>query len=196
MSSQAQAWECRQWFRLLCPPTCQVQGFFSETGSLPKADGPPTDPLTQGQSVLPESLCCLFTWEKEPLFPPFSFGPKPFSFSFESTQKSSRYGNRSVAGGKLTPPIARKIPPYWSPNPPRCRVQKVPLRRKNRTTARHCCNSAFSANTLLFPQKTPQISFCTEGCGLREAGAGALPGLIRLTVKSPARAREKVYLLY
>ncbi len=57
-------------------------GFLSsETGSLPKADGPPTDPLTQGQSGVPESLRCLFTWESEPLFPLF-FWTKTFFFFF------------------------------------------------------------------------------------------------------------------
>jgi hypothetical protein len=148
-------------------------GFFSDPGSLPKADDPPTDPLTQGHNGFPESLFCLFTWEKEPLFPPFSFGQKPFSFSFESTQKSSRNGNSSVAGGKQNPTIARNVPPYGSPNPPRCQVQKVPLRRKNRTIGHHCCYSAISANSMLFPPKPPQNTFCPEGCGLREAGAGA-----------------------
>ena len=123
---------------ILAPLSTHLSGagfLFSATGSLPKADGPPTDPLTQGQRGLPESLCCLFSWEKEPLFPPFSFGQKPFSFSFENTQKSSRNGNLSVSGGKQNPPIARKVPPYGSPNPPRCQVQKVPLRRKKKG---HC----------------------------------------------------------
>ncbi len=57
-------------------------GLFSEAGSLPKADGPPTDPLTQRQCQLPESVCCLFTWEKETLFPHFSFGKKTLFFFF------------------------------------------------------------------------------------------------------------------
>ncbi len=54
---------------------------FSEAGRLPKADGPPTDPLTQGQSQLPKSLCCLYTWEEEH-FPPFFFWTKTLLFFF------------------------------------------------------------------------------------------------------------------
>ncbi len=72
---------------VLAPLSTHLSGaglLFSETGSLPKVDGPPIDPLTQGQCVLPESLCCLFTWEKEPLFPPLFFWTKDFSFSFEN----------------------------------------------------------------------------------------------------------------
>jgi hypothetical protein len=91
----------------------------------------------------------------------------------EPSPKTSRNKSLSVTGGKQTPTNTRKVPPYGSPNPPRCQVQKVPLRRKNRNIAHHCCYSAISANTLLFPPKTPQNTFCTEGCGLREAGAGA-----------------------
>ncbi len=163
------------------PLSTQLSGsgfLFSDAVSLSKADDPPTVPLTQGQSGVPESLCCLFTWDKEPLFPPFSFGQKPFSFSFESTQKSSRYENLSVSGGEQNPPIARKVPPYGSHNPPRFQLQKVPLRRKNWTIAYHCCYSAISANTLFYPQKPPKIPFVLRG--VDGGRRGRVHGLQRL----------------
>ena len=145
-------------------------GLSSDPGGLPKADGSPSDPLTQDWGSDSIHLCSLAFWEKEPLFPPFSFHKNPFSFhkspfsfELETPQNSSRDQNPAVAGGEQNHTNTRKIPPYGSPNPPRCQVQKVPLRRENRTTALHCCHSANSAETLLFPKKSPPKYLLTRG---------------------------------
>ncbi len=145
-------------------------GFISsETGNLPKADGPPTDPLTQRQSGIPESLCCFLLGKRNLYSPSFTFGQKPFSFSFETTQKSSREGNLSVSGGNKIHPSQEKPHPMGAPTHPVVRCKMSPSAVKNRTIAHHCCYSAISANTLLLPPKTPKILFALRGvdCGRR-----------------------------
>ncbi len=48
VSSQAQAWEPRQWLSLLFPPSCRVQGFFFlKRGALLRRAAPDPDPGTE-----------------------------------------------------------------------------------------------------------------------------------------------------
>jgi hypothetical protein len=146
---------------------------FSGAGSLfSEAWGSPSDLMTQDRERHNESLCSFLSGKKNLYFPLFLLAENPF-LPFISPQNPSRDQNFAVAGGGQNLTNTRKIPSYGSPNSPRRQVQKVPLRRDNRTIAHHCCHSAISAKTLLLPSKPPQNTFCTEGCGFRGAGAGA-----------------------
>ncbi len=146
-----------------------MQGvYFLKRGVFPRRTAPLLTRSRTGKATL--TLCVHFLSGNKSLYSPFFFWRKNLFFHFISPQNSSRDQNFAVAGGKQILTITRMIPSYGSPNPTRRQVQKFPLRRENRTIAHHCCHSAISAKTLLLPPKPPQNTFCTEGCGVREAG--------------------------
>ena len=150
-------------------------GNFSDAGGPPMVDGSLIffSLTTDLPSLSFCSIYCFVGWEMSSPFyfqKSFSFS---FSFSFYFPQKTSADQNSvSQEKGQKTASL-RNIPPYGSPDPPRCQVQKVPLRRQNRVPLLPLRYSAVSAKTLLLPFSSPQNTFCTEGLALWEAGAGA-----------------------
>ena len=85
-------------------------GLSSDPGGLPKADGSPSDPLTQDWGSDSINLCSLAFWEKEPLFPPFSF--RKNSFYFNKTPFLSNWTNSQtpcINGVSRDPPCAQNF---------------------------------------------------------------------------------------
>ncbi len=117
-------------------------------------------------------MCCFLLGKRNPYSPLFLLDQKLFLFLLKPPKKPRGMETGQSLGGNKIHPSQEKAHPMGSPSRPVVRCKRSPSAVKI-GPLRTAAATLLSLLKLCFSPKTPQNNFCTEGCGLRETGAGA-----------------------